>query len=504
MGPENPKLVWFYIANRALLVCMHQHTDPARVLAASRVAALVGDFDREPAYRGLAEGLRVLITDGRVPVGVRLPSERELTDALGVSRTTVTRAYAELREHGFLVSRQGSGSVASLPARNGLRNDYLLPPGESPEGKIDLTCAAPVPGPGILAAYQNAVAELPGYLASTGYYPSGLQVLREAVAERYTARGLATTPDQVMIVPGAQAGVSIAARALIGRGTRTLVESPTYPNAIATLRHCGGRLLSSPVGREDPDAEELVTTIRQVRPQVAYLIPDFHNPTGHLLSDPSRRRVADALRAAGTTAIIDESMVELALDGDVMPAPFASYAPDAITVGSLSKPFWGGIRIGWIRAPHARMEELFRSRLSLDLGAPLLEQLVGVELLGNHAELLEHRRAQLVASRDAALEALATHLPAWKVRRPAGGLNLWCELPAAHSSDLVPHAAARDVLLAPGPSFAPEGGLDRFLRLPYTQPAQVVVEAITRLADAWEATLADPTRVRRSAPNLVA
>ena len=90
-----------------------------RVLAASRIATLLGEFDRAPAYKGLAEGLRVLITDGRVPVGARLPSERELTDALAVSRTTVTRAYAELRDHGFLVSRQGSGSVASLPANAG-------------------------------------------------------------------------------------------------------------------------------------------------------------------------------------------------------------------------------------------------------------------------------------------------------------------------------------------------------------------------------------------------
>jgi len=85
-----------------------------RLIAASRIAILLGEFDRSPAYKGLAEGLRVLITDGRVPVGARLPSERELTDALAVSRTTVTRAYAELRDHGFLVSRQGSGSVASL------------------------------------------------------------------------------------------------------------------------------------------------------------------------------------------------------------------------------------------------------------------------------------------------------------------------------------------------------------------------------------------------------
>lgn len=475
-----------------------------RMIAASRVAALIGEFDREPAYRGLAEAIRVVITDGRVPVGVRLPSERELTEALGVSRTTVTRAYAELRDHGFLLSRVGSGSVASLPARRGLRNDHLLPPGDTPEDKIDLTCAAPVPGPGILAAYENAVAELPGYLASTGYYPSGLQVLREAVAERYTARGLATSPEQIMIVPGAQAGVSIAARALIGRGTRTLVESPTYPNAIATLRHCGGRLISTPVGREDPDAEDLISSTRQVSPQVAYLIPDFHNPTGHLLSEESRQRVAHAFTQAGTVAIIDESMVELGLDSEVMPSPFACYSPEAITVGSLSKPFWGGIRIGWLRAPLGRIDDMFRARLSLDLGAPLLEQLVATELIRNHADLIDHRRTQLRASRGAAIEALAEHLPDWRVRRPAGGLNLWCELPAARSSDLQAHAASRDVLLAPGPSFAPDGGLDQFLRIPYTLPAHVLTDAIARLSEAWAATLADPAGLRPNGPTMVA
>ena len=174
----------------------------SRVLAASRIATLLGEFDRSPAYKGLAEGLRVLVTDGRVPVGARLPSERELTEALAVSRTTVTRAYAELRDHGFLVSRQGSGSVASLPSTRGHRGDHLLPPGDLPQDKIDLTCAAPVPGPGVLAAYEKATAELPAYLAGTGYYPSGLPALREAVAASYDARGLPTTPDQVMVVPG--------------------------------------------------------------------------------------------------------------------------------------------------------------------------------------------------------------------------------------------------------------------------------------------------------------
>ncbi|HZJ06230.1 MAG TPA: PLP-dependent aminotransferase family protein [Nocardioidaceae bacterium] len=435
-----------------------------------RASSLLGNFDRSPAYRGLAEALRVLITDGRVPVGVRLPSERELTEALLVSRTTVTRAYAQLRDHGFLVSRQGSGSVACLPASRGHRGDHLLPPGDLPEDMIDLTCAAPVPGPGVLSAYQRAVGELPAYLAGTGYYPSGLPALREAVAESYDARGLPTSPDQIMVVPGALVGVAIAARALIGIGDRAVTESPTYPNAIATLTHSGARIVGVDVPRDEADTEALTTTLRQVVPRVAYLIPDFHNPTGALMGGEGRADVARALTLTRTTAIIDESMVALPLDGQQMPAPFAAYSKHAVSVGSLSKAFWGGLRIGWIRVPADRMDAFFRARLTLDLGAPLLEQLVATGLLRDGVDLLAHRRAQLCTSRDAALSAVAEHLPDWRPTRPTGGLNLWCELPGALSSALVARAERHDVLLASGPSFAPEGGLDRFVRLPYTQP----------------------------------
>jgi DNA-binding transcriptional MocR family regulator len=479
-----------------------------RVLAATRIATLLGEFDRSPAYKGLAEGLRVLITDGRVPVGARLPSERELTDALAVSRTTVTRAYAELRDHGYLTSRQGSGSVASLPASRGHRGDHLLPPGDLPEDKIDLTCAAPLPGPGVLAAYERAVGELPAYLAGTGYSPSGLTGLREAVARAYDARGLATTPDQVMIVPGALAGLAVAARALLAPGDRAVVESPTYPNAIATVAHSGARLVGVDVppdaAEAGPDVAGLTATLRQVAPRAAYLIPDFHNPTGALMDDEGRQRVARTLARTRTTAIVDESLVALPLDGQEMPAPFAAHAPDAVSIGSLSKPYWGGLRIGWLRIPESRADAFFRARLSLDLGAPLLEQLVATELVGCNGELLDHRREQLRASREAALAGLAEHLPEWRVSRPGGGLNLWCELPRALSTALVPKAARHDVLLASGPSFAPEGGLDRFVRLPYTQPAHVLTDAMARLGRAWQETLADPGQIVGSTPTLVA
>jgi DNA-binding transcriptional MocR family regulator len=460
----------------------------SRIISAPRVAALVGAFDRSPAYRGLADALRRLVTDGRVAVGVRLPSERDLADALGVSRTTVTRAYDDLRELGYLASRQGSGSVAALPGSAfGYRGDHLLPPGVvAPDGAIDLTVAAPAAPPGTMAAFEAAVRMLPGHLGATGYSPSGLPELREAIAARYDARGLPTSPDQVIVTAGALAGLAVAARAVAGRGDRALVESPTYPNAIATLEHAGTRVAGIDVDHTGWDVAQVEATVLRARPRLAYLIPDFHNPTGALMPERDRARIGAALTRAGSVAIVDESLVELRLDPLEMPPPFACHAAGAISIGSLSKSFWGGLRIGWVRAPEELVTACFKARLSLDLGAALLEQLVAVELLADPGEVLAERRRMLRRSRTAAVTALAAHLPEWRVPDIHGGLALWCELPEPLSTTLALAAEPHGVLLAAGPAFAPEGGYDRFLRIPLTQPADVLTDAVRRLAPAWD------------------
>ncbi|MGN6160264.1 MAG: PLP-dependent aminotransferase family protein [Marmoricola sp.] len=455
-----------------------------RVLSPARLAALLGDFDRSPAWRGLADALRDVISDGRVPVGMRLPSERDLTTTLGLSRTTVTRAYAELRDQGFLTSRQGSGSEATLPQALG-RGDHLLTPGGSSGPRcIDLTCAAGPASTGLGPAYQKALEELPAYLATTGYYPSGLPELQDAIAATYAARGLPTAPEQIVVTPGALAAVAIAARAILESGSRTLAESPTYPNAIATLQSAPSRVVGV-----DADAgswgASISEAIRQVRPAAAYLVPDFHNPTGLLRDEADRERVAAAARKAGTVLITDESLYLLDLRGPgaSMPAPLANQI--TISVGGLSKAYWGGLRVGWLRVPPSMLDPVIRSRIKLDLGAPVLEQLVALELLRDGYAGVAHRRAHLTASRDALLAALSTHLPDWEVPSPAGGLSVWCRLPEARSSALVAAAERHDVLLAAGPLFAPEGGLDRFLRIPFAVGPEAMTEGVRRIGAAW-------------------
>jgi len=223
-------------------------------ISALRTTTLVGEFDRSPAYAGLADALTLLIGDGRISLGTRLPSERALTSALGISRTTVTRAYAMLRDAGYAEARQGAGTFTCVPGGRSRAHDRALFPRPGDHDAIDLNCAAASAPPGLAAAYAEAAAELPAYLGGHGYFPAGLPQLQQAIAATYDARGLPTEPGQIMVTPGALSAASIVAQAWTGPGDRVLVESPVYPNATRAIRHSGARLAAAPV---DPDGWDL-------------------------------------------------------------------------------------------------------------------------------------------------------------------------------------------------------------------------------------------------------
>lgn len=455
-------------------------------ISARRVATLVGDFDRSPAYLGLADALWLRIADARIPVGSRLPSERELTETLGVSRTTVTRAYTSLVERGYAEARRGAGTFACMPLGQTQTSDPSLLCAESHPTAIDLTCAAPTSPPGIAEAYQAAVTDLPAYLSGHGYYPAGVPRLQQAIAATYGVRGLPTAPDQIMVTSGGQQSVAIIARAFSGPGQRVMVETPAYPNATQALRNHGGRLVPTPVDPDGWDLDQVGRTLRRHSPALAYLIPDFQNPTGNLMSKEQRAEYAEHLHRSQTVAIVDEALVDLPLEGQQMPRPFASFARDALTVGSASKGFWGGIGIGWIRAPQAAMKRLIQARITLDLGAPVFEQLVMTRLLADPEPVLAATRARVREQRDVLADALRQQLPDWRFRLPSGGLALWCELPTDAAHALALEAERRGVILAPGPVFASAGGLSNYMRLPFARSVDDLRAAVDRLAEAWQ------------------
>lgn len=459
-------------------------------IAASRLASLVGEFDRAPAYAGLADALRLLIGDGRVSIDLRLPSERDLSVALGLSRTTVTRAYAGLVDSGFAQAHQGSGTYTRLPGGRRRALDRTLTPHTASDDVIDLNCAAASAPAGIGTAYAQALQDLPRYLGGHGYFPTGIPALQEAVAATYDARGLPTDPAQIMVVPGALSAITIVAQGLVSARDRVLVESPGYPNAIEALRRAGARRVGAPMDVGGWDLDALGRVLRDAHPRLAYLIPDFQNPTGNLMTNAQREEYAALLRRAGTVPIVDESHQALCLDGRPAPRPFAAFAPETVTVGSTSKSFWGGLRVGWIRCPEGVLDQLMDARVALDLGSPVLEQLVAARLLGRREEVWAEHRSKLRGQRDALASALGDRLPDWRFRLPRGGLCLWCELPATGAAGggalaLAAEAERNGVVVSPGPVFALDGGLGSFVRIPFTRPADELRLAVSRLAEAW-------------------
>jgi DNA-binding transcriptional MocR family regulator len=446
------------------------------------------------AYEALADALRVLVIDGRVSVGSRLPAERRLAETLGLSRTTVATAYARLREDGFIASVRGSGSVVRLPTSVAGRRDPEQLGGVLPgtgAGLLDLRKAALHAAPGIAEAAERAMRHLPAALADVGYDTVGDQGLRAAVADRYAARGLPTRPEQILVTLGAQHAISLLARVLVGRGDSVLVESPTYPHAHEAFRAAGGRLVSVPVDAADGwDVGAMTTAIRRTAPSVAYVMPDLHNPTGATMSVATRTALLGAASDAGTVVIADETMGELRIEGESHP-PLAALGPAAgpgavVLVGSAGKVFWGGLRIGWIRADPDLVQRLVLARPTGDLGTPVLEQLVVRELLPRTEAVLEERRRHLRAGRDHVVAGLRTRVPEWVVPSPAGGLTTWVGLGRPVSSALVLAARADGVALASGGVFGPDGGFERFLRVPFSGSEVDRTRLIDVLAGAWQ------------------
>lgn len=459
-------------------------------ITAVALTGMLGEIDqRQPAYRWLFSTLRSLIANGRILHGTALPSERDVVAALNLSRTTVSRAYAELREAGYAVSRQGSGTIAQIPGGPAAGGAEPLPlggfgpvPGSS---VIDLTCAAPNAPAGMMDQYAQAVAELPAYAATMGYYPLGIEPLRQALADYYAARGLPTGADQIIVTTGALPGVAAAGRAVLGRGQVVLAETPTYPNSLLALKAHGAKAVGVPIGAEGSDIAQISQMLHTTGAKAMLCLPDFHNPVGTLLDDAGRKAWAQQLDRSGAVGIVDETCVDLWLDERPQVLPMAAYSKNLITVGSASKSHWGGLRLGWIRTPRHLAGAMARARMSMDLGVPVLEQLVLKNLLNSGAALSGETREQLRSNRDWMLEQLAQYLPDWEPNRPAGGLSLWCHLPTPRSTALA--QKLKSVILAPGSTFAVDGhGLEHYVRLPFAQSRAELEKALPAIIQAWK------------------
>ena len=437
---------------------------------------------KDVAWRSLADALKGLVLDGRLPLDARLPGERRLAEALGVSRITVSAAMDRLRADGFLTSRVGAGTYTALPFRRAERLEGLFHVAPGPE-VVNMATAVLPAGAHVHAAYARALDSLPAHLPGHGYDPIGLLPLRRAAAEAYDRAGLPTTPDQIVVTAGAQNGLAILLRAFGRPGDAVVIDHPTYPHAIEAIVRAGMRPVPVALTPAGWDIDGLVATIDRVRPRLVYLLGAHQNPTGHVMAAKDEALVAAAVARVGALMVMDDTQRELWFD--TPPPPPAAPGPHVVRVGSMSKTWWGGLRIGWMRAETEVADAAVRARASLDLGAAVIEQLAAAHLLAGDQTPVVERRAAL-AAREAVLHArLAQVLPGWKTTRPTGGLSLWVALPRPVVGALVTEARKSGVIIAPGTRFGIDGAFDRFVRLPYCLPEPELEAAVDALAEAW-------------------
>jgi DNA-binding transcriptional MocR family regulator len=481
-------------------------------------AGLDGWADRPgPLYQRLADALRDALDLG-IPAGTALPAERQLALQLAISRTTVVAAYRILRAEGRLISRQGSGTRVAGPARPArarlatkARHDAATPrhatgrparPASAvgfrsligrDEAAVDLATAG-VGADGVLTAglLADAQAELLRLAAgAVGYFPQGLPSLRRAIARHLTERGVATSEQQILVTNGAQQAIALLARRYASPGTTVAMENPTYAGALDAFAGAGARFVSFPAAEDGDPGPALQALVRRQRPRLLYLMPTFHNPTGLVATAETRRQLA-ALAAEHGLPLVEDNTLEPLAVGAPPPPPVAAFdsGGTVITIGSLSKVAWAGLRIAWIRAGPRLIAELMKVKAAEDLGSSVPSQVLGRAVLDDFPRISGLRSAQVCECLQRAARLLGEQLPAWRFRQPAGGHSLWLRLPGADASAFAATAMRHGVTVIPGPQLSPDGSFADHIRLQFLQPPGVLEAGIQRLAAAW----ADYTR----------
>lgn len=460
----------------------------------------------EPLYLQIKRGIEQRIRSGELRSGERLPATRDLARKLGVNRSTVTNAYEELLADGLLHSHVGQGTfvaervispaiIESLPnteiiARQKMVWDGLFA-GEAEERTISA----------LIDLYQvstlNDVISFSGSFPDESSFPiadfktslnhalrefgkavlkyeqaAGLQALREYLGTDMRSRGINTATDNILITNGSQQAIDLLARSFIAPGDKVILENPTYPGAANAFSALGAKLIGIPIDESGMQLENLEQIIIQQRPKLIYLIPTFHNPTGHTLSFERRHQLMALVRKYRIPVLEDAYGEDLRFEGNPLPSLKALDVTDqVIYFGTFSKNLLPGIRIGWCVAPQPVFTRLVALKQISDIStSPLLQAALWDFCRRRRYQVhLERVRSIYRRRRDFMISRLKLYFPEgteWS--EPEGGLFCWVKLPPQiDTTELLMEVRQHGVVFSRGHLFFIDGSGRNTLRLSF-------------------------------------
>ncbi len=476
----------------------------------------------ETLQQRIAGMLRRSVLERAIPLDAPLPSTRELAAELGVARATVALAYERLQIEGAIESRERRGFFVSVAFAQ-QRADFhesdqlsLLPPPDWARHFRSLEVAyAPVKNPSDWYRYRYPfvygqidpklfpladwrdcferamkLESVEAWTVDRGDQDDRdlLEQLRTRVLPR---RGVWAAADEILVTVGAQQALYLMGQLLGGNGRRVVVEEPCYPDVRAIFSMTGATLASVPVDAGGVN----VPQVTSLRPDVVLVTPSHHCPTGVRMSDERRRSLLSA--AADQDFLIVEDDYEPQLSGSTNAAHGLGSNPAlksldvngrVFYVGSLSKTLAPGLRLGYVVAPRDAINALRRlRRLMLRHVASNNERALALFLGQGHFESLQRRLGHAYQVRLKILrDALATHLPAWRIQSPEGvGSALWIGLPdGLMAVDVVARARAAEIVIEPGTGFFGQAANGQFIRMGISAiPTHLIAEGVALLAE---------------------
>jgi len=329
------------------------------------------------------------------------------------------------------------------------------------------------------------------YAASEGFAP-----LREWVAAKVATLGIQASPDQVLITSGSQQGLDLVGKLLCDAGAPVAVETPTYLGALQAFTPYEPIFASLASDDEGP-LPSAIAALPHDAPgtRFTYLLPNYQNPTGRVMSAQRREAVVAAARQAGVPIVEDNPYGDLWFD-QAPPASLSSLWPEgSLYLGSFSKVLTPGFRLGYIVAPTELYPKLLQAKQAADLHTPGFNQRVVHEVIkgGFLDEHVPKIRARYKANRDAMARALAQSLPPgceWK--KPEGGMFFWIRLPEGlDAMALLPRAVEAGIAYVPGAAFYAHQPDTRTLRLSFvTLTPDLIAEGVDKLGRVLHEALA--------------
>lgn len=410
------------------------------------------DSRKGPVYRAIADAIDQDVQKGVLRAGVRLPPHRDLADRLGVTVTTVTRAYTEAARRGLTSGHVGRGTF--------IRGNE---PEDTPHGPIDLSVNVLIPDKEVLTLesrmFQRRAlpwTQLLGYVPSPGHLRH-----RQAMSAWLGRFGLLVAPDRVVLTAGAQHAMATVFMALASPGDTVLVEELTYSGMKALAQQLRLKLRGVAMDTEGIKPDALEAAARASRARLLYCMPRLQNPTSAVMTERRRKQIAIVAERCGLTVIEDDTYGFLSPER----APLTTLIPErSVFITSVSKSLFPGLRLGCVVAPAALIEKVTASvRASMLMTSP-----IGADLLcgwledGTAVRIAEWKRHE-AAARQA---IVARVLEGQRYQTHPSSPHIWLQLPARWSAEgFAAEMRSRGVIVNSGNEFAVGEQVSRMIRI---------------------------------------